>query len=75
MAFAHAKGRAYASTTLYARLIGAFPFYDPTLLRIYRYGTFTAVLGLALAILSRAESALGRWAYLASCCYCGYSRQ
>ena len=36
---------------LYARKIGGFPFYDPTLLRIYQYGIVTALLALALAVL------------------------
>jgi hypothetical protein len=35
---------------VYAHLIGGFPFYDPRLLRIYRWGSLLALGGLLLGI-------------------------
>ncbi len=37
-ALATASGLLAASSVLYAHAIGGFPFYDPLLLRIYRWG-------------------------------------
>jgi hypothetical protein len=31
---------------LYAHLIGGFPFWDPALLRIYRWGSLLSLAGL-----------------------------
>jgi len=55
VALGTASAMLYVGTGLYARTIGGFPFYDPTLLRIYRYGALTALLGLVLAIVSRSR--------------------
>ncbi|MGD0801219.1 MAG: hypothetical protein ABR906_07890, partial [Terracidiphilus sp.] len=45
-AFATASALLGVSTAIYAKLIGGFPFYDPTLLRIYRYGALISSLGI-----------------------------
>jgi len=37
-------------TAIYARVIGGFPFYDPRLLRIYRWGILLSLLGLVCAV-------------------------
>jgi hypothetical protein len=37
-------------TTIYARAIGGFPFYDPRLLRIYRWGILLSLLGLLCSV-------------------------
>ena len=34
---------------VWARLIGGFPFYDPVLLRFYRWGFLTGVAGLLIS--------------------------
>ncbi len=49
----------YYSTAVYARLIGGFPFYDPALLRIYRYGALSALLGVLLAVLAKGRVRVG----------------
>lgn len=37
-------------TTMYAVSIGGFPFYDPRLLRVFRWGILLSLTALALAI-------------------------
>lgn len=39
-----------AGSIIYAHLIGGFPFYDPRLLRIYRWGALLALAGLLLGV-------------------------
>jgi len=39
------------SAVLYARAIGGFPFYDPLLLRIFRWGGLLSLSGIAFAII------------------------
>jgi hypothetical protein len=38
------------ASILYAHTIGGFPFYDPRLLRIFRWGGLLSLTGVALAI-------------------------
>lgn len=51
-AFALATGSALLAiaTTLYAQAIGGFPFYDPRLLRVYRWGALLSLSGTVLAV-------------------------
>ncbi len=43
----------FVSTAIYAQVIGGFQYYDPDLLRIYRYGCLSALLGIALGLAGR----------------------
>jgi hypothetical protein len=38
------------STVIYAHHIGGFPYYDPRLLRIYRWGALLSLTGMAFAL-------------------------
>jgi len=40
----------YVSSILYAHAIGGFPYYDPLLMRIYRWGGRLSLSGLAFGI-------------------------
>jgi hypothetical protein len=46
---------------LYARSSGGFPFYDPALLRIYRWGLLLSVAGLVFAAVGVRWSGPVRW--------------
>ena len=37
------------STVVYATVIGGFPFYDPTLIRIYKYGALLSLSGIVFS--------------------------
>ena len=47
---ATASGLLAASSLLYASAIGGFPFYDPLLLRIYRWGGVLSLSGIVFGI-------------------------
>lgn len=47
---ATASGLLAVSSVLYAHAIGGFPFYDPRLLRIYRWGGLLSLSGLVFGI-------------------------
>ena len=47
---ATASGLLAVSSAMYAHAIGGFPFYDPLLLRIYRWGGLLSVSGIAFGI-------------------------
>jgi hypothetical protein len=49
-AFATASALLAVSAIIYANHIGGFPFYDPRLLRIYRWGAVLSLTGIAFAI-------------------------
>ncbi len=49
-ALATASGLLAASSVIYAYATGGFPFYDPRLLRIYRWGGMLSLSGLAFAV-------------------------
>jgi len=40
---------------IWARAIGGFPFYDPVLLRFYRWGFLTSVLGLFVSLVGKGK--------------------
>lgn len=46
---------------LYARAAGGFPFYDPSLLRIYRWGVLLSVAGLIFGAVGLRWSSPTRW--------------
>jgi hypothetical protein len=46
---------------LYAYAIGGFPFYDPRLLRIYRWGVLLSLAGTVLAIGGISRTSAVRW--------------
>jgi hypothetical protein len=48
-------------TMLYARLAGSFPFYDPALLRIYRWGLLLSFAGLVFGAVGLRWSGPVRW--------------
>lgn len=50
---------------VYARAIGGFPFYDPLLLRIYRWGALLSLAGIALSIAGVKRPGVLRWHALA----------
>jgi hypothetical protein len=49
LVFATASAALAVSAIIYAHHIGGFPFYDPRLLRIYRWGALLSVTGIAFA--------------------------
>jgi hypothetical protein len=49
--FATASALLAISSMLYAGAIGGFPFYDPMLLRIYRWGALLSLIGIVFAIM------------------------
>jgi hypothetical protein len=57
------------SSIIYAHVIGGFPFYDPRLLRIYRWGTLLSLSGLVCGIIGIWRPGPLRW--LAPACAVG----
>jgi len=49
------------SSVIYAHSIGGFPFYDPRLLRIYRWGGFLSLGGIVLGVLGCWRKSPLRW--------------
>jgi hypothetical protein len=49
------------SSTLYANVIGGFPFYDPLLLRIYAWGALISAAGIVFASIGVWRQSLLRW--------------
>jgi hypothetical protein len=49
LAFATASALLAVSAIIYAQHIGGFPFYDPRLLRIYRWGALLSLIGITFA--------------------------
>lgn len=60
-AFATASGLLAASSVLYAHAIGGFPFYDPSLLRIYRWGALLSLSGTVFALIGVWRPGPLRW--------------
>ncbi len=54
------------SSVLYAHAIGGFPFYDPLLMRIYRWGALLALGGFVCGIVGCWRRSLLRW-YAPAC--------
>ena len=50
LTLATASGLLAVSSVLYAHAIGGFPFYDPRLLRIYRWGGLLSLSGIVFGI-------------------------
>lgn len=46
---------------LYAHSAGGFPFYDPALLKIYRFGLLLSVVGLVFGVVGLRRSSPIRW--------------
>jgi hypothetical protein len=67
-AFAIASGLLAVSSMLYARAIGGFPFYDPLLLRIFRWGFLLSFVGLTLATIGALRPRPGRLRFLPVIC-------
>jgi len=55
------SGLLAAASMAYAHMIGGFPFYDPLLLRIYRWGALLSLVGLLLALGGIARPGALRW--------------
>jgi len=53
-------------THLYARFIRSFPFYDPTLMKIYAWGSLLSLGGIVFAIIGVWRRVPVRWHALAS---------
>jgi hypothetical protein len=50
LAFASTSAILAISAVIYAQSIGGFPFYDPRLLKIYRYGCLISLFGIAFSL-------------------------
>jgi hypothetical protein len=66
---ATASGVLAVSSVVYAHAIGGFPFYDPRLLRIYRWGGLLSLSGLVFGIAGVWRPGPVRW--LAPVCSVG----
>jgi hypothetical protein len=69
LTLATASGLLAVSSVLYAHAIGGFPFYDPRLLRIYRWGGLLSLSGLVFGIAGVWRPGPVRW--LAPVCSVG----
>jgi len=58
---ATASGLLATSAMLYARAVGGFPFYDPLLLRIYRWGALLSLSGIVFAVIGVWRPSPLRW--------------
>lgn len=58
---ATASGLLAISAMLYARAVGGFPFYDPLLLRIYRWGALLSLSGIVFAVIGVWRPSPLRW--------------
>jgi hypothetical protein len=56
-----ASGLLATSSVLYAHAIGGFPFYDPLLLRIYRWGALLSLSGTVFAFIGVWRPGPLRW--------------
>src|SRR5712664_3445863 len=59
--FATASGLLAISSVLYAQTIGGFPYYDPSLLKIYRWGGLLSLAGIVCAISGAWRPSPLRW--------------
>ena len=60
-ALATASGLLATASVLYAHSIGGFPFYDPLLLRIYRWGALLSLSGTVFALIGVWRPGPLRW--------------
>lgn len=65
LALATASAVLAITSVLYARAVGGFPFFDPSLLRIYRWGAMLSLLGIGLAVIGVWKPNPVRWHALA----------
>jgi hypothetical protein len=49
------------SSLIYAHLIGGFPFYDPRLMRIFRWGALLSLMGFLFGVEGAWRSSTLRW--------------
>ncbi len=63
---ATASGLLAISSVLYAQTIGGFPYYDPSLLRIYRWGVLLSLAAIVFAIVGAWRPSPLRW-YAPAC--------
>jgi uncharacterized BrkB/YihY/UPF0761 family membrane protein len=63
---ATASGLLAISSSLYALKIGGFPFFDPMLMRIYRWGTLLSATGIIFAMVGVWRPSSLRWHALIS---------
>jgi len=63
---ASASGLLAISSVLYAQTIGGFPYYDPSLLRIYRWGVLLSLAAIMFAISGAWRPSPLRW-YAPAC--------
>jgi hypothetical protein len=63
---ATASGLLAVSSVLYAEIIGGFPYYDPSLLRIYRWGGLLSLAGIVFAMSGAWRPSPLRW-YAPAC--------
>ena len=61
LALATASAFLAVSSVLYAHAIGGFPYYDPRLLRIFRWGGWLSLSGLVLGIAGVWRPSPVRW--------------
>ena len=61
LALATASGLLAVSSVLWAHSIGGFPFYDPRLLRMYRWGGLLSLSGLVFGIAGLWRPGPVRW--------------
>ena len=61
LTLATASGLLAVSSVMYAHAIGGFPFYDPRLLRIYRWGGLLSLSGLVFGIAGVWRPSPVRW--------------
>src|SRR5207302_1584664 len=60
-ALATASGLLAISITLYMQAVGGLPYYDPTLLRFYRWGALLSATGIVFAIFGVWRPSPLRW--------------
>jgi hypothetical protein len=60
-ALASVSGLLAISSSLYALKIGGFPFFDPMLMRIYRWGTLLSATGIIFAMIGVWKLSSLRW--------------
>ncbi|NDQ57057.1 MAG: hypothetical protein GZ088_08290 [Acidipila sp.] len=61
LALATASGLLATASVLYAHAIGGFTFYDPLLLRIYRWGALLSLSGTVFALIGMWRPGPLRW--------------
>jgi len=61
LVFATASALLAVSSIVYAQATGGFPFYDPRLLRIYRWGFVLSLTGILFGICGLARKSSLRW--------------